>query len=160
MAGSPQHRVRFTTDPELLRLATRVDLRPPVSKTVLYAEDEGAERAQAFVRQNPRHTRLDDLLQLTPPGQTLWRALTRGGRPWADVEEVWWELSWRLARNAKGVVHVFGPSRLVEDRPLEDFRHRYSTGSFAHTVFEKVELPELEANPKVTAIFYNGQPFA
>jgi hypothetical protein len=56
-------------------------------------------------------------------------------------------------------VNVFGPARLIEDRPLEEFRHKYSTGSFANTVFEKIELPELEVNPQVTAIYYNGQRF-
>lgn len=65
-----------------------------------------------------------------------------------------------MARNAKGVVNVFGPQRLIEDRPLSEFKHKYATGSYANTVFEKVELPELEANPNVTKVIYNGQPFA
>jgi hypothetical protein len=128
--------------------------------TVLYAEDEGATLAAQFVKKNPDHTRLNELLQATPQGRDLWARLNAGGRPWSDLEEVWWELSWRLARSAKGVVNVFGPRRLIADRPLSEFKHRYTTGSYANTVFEKVELPELEANPAVTRILYNGQLFA
>lgn len=64
-----------------------------------------------------------------------------------------------MARAAKGVVNIFGPARLVEDRALSEFKHKYFTGAYANTVFEKVELPELEQNPNVTAIFYNGNPF-
>lgn len=160
MAASPQNRVRFTTDVALLTLASSVPLIAPPDKSVLYAEDDGARLAQSFVAANPRHVRLDDLLQSTKPGSRLWAALNSKGRPWSDVEEVWWELSWRMARGARGQVHVFGPARLIKDRPLSEFRHKYSTGSYANTVFEKVELPELEANPAVTNILYNGQPFA
>lgn len=159
MAGNPQFRRRFTTEASLLKMASTVALQPQCDRTVFYAEDEGARLAAEFIKANPGYLRLDELLPLTREGRELWKTLTTGGRRWSDVEEIWWELSWRLARSAKGVVHVFGPRRLTEDRPLEDFRHKYTTGSFAHTVFEKVELPELEANPQVTAIFYNGQPF-
>lgn len=60
---------------------------------------------------------------------------------------------------SKGHVHVFGPARLIEDRPLSEYRHKYVTGAYANTVFEKVELPELEQNPSVTGITYNGRPF-
>jgi hypothetical protein len=103
--------------------------------------------------------RLDELLQQTPDGRALWRKLTRAGPPWSSQEEVWWQLSWRMARAAKGVVNVFGPTRLIEDRPLSQFKHKYTTGAYANTVFEKVELPELEQNPNVTTIYYNGKPF-
>lgn len=159
MAGNPQGRKRFTTDKELLKLASSVPLMPSRDRTVLYAEDDGAAAAAAFVKAKPGHARLDELLQATPSGRKLWDALVPLRRSWSDVEEVWWELSWRLARSASGVVNVFGPARLISDRPLSEFRHKYCTGSYANTVFEKVELPELEANSKVTRIFYNGQPF-
>lgn len=159
MASNPKYRRRLTTDPTLLNAASSVPLFPPTDRVVLYAEDEGTRRAAAFVAKNPNYVRLDELLQQSKDGRTLWQALTASGRAWSDIEEVWWELSWRLARAAKGAVNVFGPARLVENRPLEEFRHKYSTGSFANTVFEKVELPELEANPQVTAIFYNGRRF-
>lgn len=159
MAGHPQYRRPFSTDRVLLSRATTVALQPLVDRAVFYAEDEGARLAAEFIQARPGYTRLDELLARTREGRELWKQLTLGGRPWSDVEEIWWELSWRLARSAQGVVHVFGPRRLIEDRPLEEFRHKYSTGSFAHTVFEKVELPELEANPRVTTILYNGQPF-
>lgn len=159
MAGSPSTRIRFTTDKMLLHSASSVSLKPPVNKAVFYAEDEGARLAAQFVASHPRYARLDELLQMTPQGRQLWTALTAGKRPWSDKEEIWWELSWRLARSASGVVNVFGPRRLTEDRPLSEFEHKYSTGSYASTVFEKVELPELEANPNVTGIFYNSRSF-
>jgi hypothetical protein len=159
MAGNPRYRLPFATDRRLLDLASSVILLPAPDRAVFYAEDDGARLAAQFVAAHPEHTRLDELLQRTPSGAELWLDLTARNRPWASTEEVWWELSWRLARAAKGVVNVFGPARLVADRPLTDYRHKYSTGSYAHTVFEKVELPELEANPHVTRIFYNGRPF-
>jgi hypothetical protein len=160
MAGSPQYRVHFSTDPQLLKAASAVSLRPAKDKAVFYADDEGAKLANEFIVKNPGYTRLDELLKKTSDGRKLWEALTKHQRPWSEKEEVWWELSWRLAREAQGVVNVFGPKRLVEDRPLSDFKHKYSTGSYANTVFEKVELPELEANPNVSNILYNGQPFS
>ena len=64
-----------------------------------------------------------------------------------------------MARAARGVVNVFGPARLIEDRPLSEFKHKHTTGAYANTIFEKVELPELEQNPNVTAIYYNGNAF-
>lgn len=159
MAANPQSRIRFTTDPHLMKLASSIRLSPPPDRVVFYADDDGAKLASAFVTQHPGYTRLDELLQSTPMARALWRSLTAQGRPWSNIEEVWWELSWRLARSAKGIVHVFGPQRLVSDRPLSEYKHRYSTGSYANTVFEKVELPELEANPNVTEIRYNGELF-
>ena len=159
MAGHPKDRRRLLTNTALLKQASTVQLVPATNCSVFYAEDEGARLAAAFIASNPRHTRLDDLLQRTPEGRVLWSALIAKGNPWSELEEVWWELSWRLARAARGVVNIFGPARLVEDRPLSEFRHKYSTGSYANSVFEKVELPELEANSNVTSIFYNGQPF-
>ena len=156
MAANPQYRTRFTTDNTLLKVAGTVALNAQVDKVVLYAEDEGIQLANEFIKKNPGHTRLDELLQLTKEGKELWQRLTATGRRWSDIEEVWWELSWRLARRARGIVNVFCPARLVADRPLSEFRHKYATGSFANTVFEKVELPELEANPNVTTILYNG----
>jgi hypothetical protein len=149
MAGRPRDRVRFTTGKPLLSSTSSVALNSPVNMTVFYAEDEGAKRAANFVARNPGHMRLDDLLQSTPEGRRLWKSLTVSGRPWSDLEEVWWELSWRLARSAKGIVNIFGPQRLVKDRPLSEFRHKYATGGYANSVLEKVELPELEANPRV-----------
>jgi hypothetical protein len=160
MAGSPSTRVRFTTDKSLLASASSVALKPPFGKTVFFAEDEGAAMSAAFVEKNPGYVRLPEILKMTSEGRTLWTALVAHGRPWSDEEEVWWELSWRLARAARGIVNVFGPARLVQDRPLSEFKHKYVTGSYANTVFEKVELPELEANPNVDAIFYNGRPFS
>lgn len=159
MAGNPRNRKRFSTDRRLLDLASNVPLRPAPDRAVFYAEDEGASLAAKFIAANPAYTRLDELLQASSDGRRLWSALTAKGRPWSDVEEVWWELSWRLARAAKGHVHVFGPARLVEDRSLSEFRHKYTTGAYANSVFEKVELPELEQNPAVTRITYNGQAF-
>ena len=33
---------------------------------------------------------------------------------------------------------------------MPEFRHKYATGGYANSIVEKVELPELEANPRVT----------
>jgi hypothetical protein len=145
--------------PTLLELASWVPLAPPPDRAVFYAEDDGAQRAAAFVARDRRYMRLDDLLPQSESGAALWAALRAQGRPWADVEEVWWQLSWRLARAAKGVVNVFGPERLVRDGDVEEHRHRHATNKYVNTVFEKVELPELDANPDVTQILYNGRPF-
>ncbi|CAN7363198.1 hypothetical protein [Massilia sp. LjRoot122] len=158
MAGEPIYRRRFQTDPSLLKLASNVALYPKRDRTVFYADDFGARLASGFIKSNPEFTRLDELLNMTPDGRTLWSKLISSS--WSHTEEVWWELSWRLARVAEGTVNVFGPTRFVRDEPISAFRHKYSTGAFANTVFEKVELPELEANPRVTQILYNGQPFA
>lgn len=161
MAGHPQNRRRFETDLALLKTAETVALFASVDRTVLYAEDVGARRAAAFVKSNPGYTRLDELLQQTQPGNELLAALLdrqRTGR-WNEVEEVWWELSWRLARAAQGTVHIFGPDRFMRDQPLSSFKHKYCTGAYANSVFEKVELPELEANSAVTAIYFNGKRF-
>lgn len=162
MAGHPIDRKRFQTDPSLLKLACKVPLQPRKDHAVFYAEDFGARLASSFVKQNPAFTRLDELLAMTVEGRDLWSMLTRAklfGKEWNNIEEVWWELSWRLARAAEGTVHIFGPTRLTRNEPISSARHKYATGSFAHTVFEKVELPELEANPRVTRILYNGQAF-
>ncbi len=160
MAGNPITRKRFTTNPSLLKLASVVPLNPEKDRAVFYADDFGARLAERFVQSNPGFTRLNELLDQTPVGRGLWSELTKGGSPWNHIEEVWWELSWRLARAAQGTVNVFGPTRFVRNEPPSAFRHRYSTGSYANTVFEKVELPELESNPRVTQILFNGQPFA
>ncbi len=150
---------RFTTDLGLLSLARIVELAPVHDRAVFYAEDEGVTRASAFMAANPGHTRLDELLARTAPGRQLLTALMTTSRPWSDNEEVWWELSHRLARAASGVVQVFGPARLVEDRPIEEFRHKYQRKAYANTVFEKVEWPELEQNSSVTQVYYNGQRY-
>lgn len=150
---------RLTTDLGLLSLARTVQLTPERDRAVFYAEDEGVLRATAFMAANAGHTRLDELLAQTAEGQQLAAALMATSRPWSDKEEVWWELSHRLARAASGIVQVFGPARLVEDRPLEEFRHKYQRNAYANTVFEKVEWPELEQNPAVTHVYYNGQRY-
>ena len=161
MAGHPIHRKKVSdTAPELLALAITVPLFPKKNRAVFYAEDEGARMANDFVRNNIGYTRLDEMLELSSQGRRLISRLKSPGWKWPQIEKVWWELSWRFARAASGVVNVFGPPRFVEDRPLEEFRHKYSTGSFANTVFEIVELPELEANPRVEAILFNGKPFS
>lgn len=159
MAGHPQHRRRFNTDLSLLKTAASVPLVAPIDRTVLYGEDIGARRAAAFVQSHPSYMRLDDLLQQTQAGKALLAALLSRQRTdrWNEVEEVWWELSWRLARGAKGVVHIFGPDRFMRDQPLSSFKHKYTTGAYANSVLEKVELPELEANLAVTDVYFNGK---
>jgi hypothetical protein len=162
MAGHPIDRKRFQTDPVLLKLASQVPLYPKKDRAVFYADDFGARLASSFVKKHPEFTRLDELLGMTPEGRDLWAKIIRPkliGKEWSNIEEVWWELSWRLARAAEGIVNVFGPTRLTRNEPISSARHKYSTGSYANTVFEKVELPEMEANPRVTQILYNGQPF-
>ncbi|PKH00887.1 hypothetical protein [Paraglaciecola sp. MB-3u-78] len=159
MAGHPKDRIRFTTDKSLLKLASEISLITSPDSIVFYAEDEGAKLAKQFVSNNSKYKRLDEIVNTTKEGRFLWSSITVHNRPWSDFEEIWWELSWRLARAAKGKVHVFGPTRLIKDRPLADYKHKFTTGAYANTVFEKVELPELEQNENVSEIFYNGQSF-
>jgi hypothetical protein len=148
----------------MLSIAKSVMLRPPTDRAVFYAEDEGAKLASALISANPGYTRLDELLAQTPEGRYLLKGLMQSSRPWSDKEEVWWELSHRLARAASGAVHVFGPARLVKERPIEEFKHKYKVrfrnaerDAYANTVFEKVEWPELEQNASVTTVYYNGE---
>jgi len=157
MAGHPISRKRLQTDRSLLKLACEVPLYPKKDRAVFYAEDYGSLLSSAFIKENHGFTRLDELLDQSWQGRELWSKLQGGD--WNRIEEVWWELSWRLARRAEGIVNIFGPLRFIQGEQLSAFRHKYSTGSFANTIFEKVELPELEANPRVTQILYNGQPF-
>lgn len=158
-SGGARATARFTTDAALLELAKTVRIAPERDRAVFYAEDDGARLAAEFVAANPGHTRLDELLAQTSEGVRLWTALNATRQPWSDKEEVWWELSHRLAQAASGVVQVFGPARLVEDRPLEDFRHAHARNAYASTVFEKVEWPELESNENVTRVYYNARLF-
>ena len=153
MAGQPIHRkILSCSDPELFAIATEVPLFPKKDRTVFYAEDEGDRLAKKWIGANNDYTRLDDLLAQTPQGRNLLSRLKKPGWAWPQIEKVLWQLSWRLARAAAGTVRVFGPARFIQDRPLEEFRHKYSTGSFANTVFEIVELQELVENPRVTSI--------
>ena len=157
MAANPLQRRKNKTDASLMKLANSVWIRPPLDGAVFYGDDEGAVLAKEFIAKHPLgFTRLDELLIGTPEGSLLFRKLTENGKPWSAREEVWWELSWRMARAARGIVNVFVPQRLIESRPVDEFRHKYTTGSYANTVLEKVELPELEANGNVTAIYING----
>lgn len=158
MTLAPHLRRYFTTDKQLLELAKHVPLNPLPGRAIFYAEAEGERLAQAFVARHPGHTRLDELLRDSSDGMKLLDCIgPRGQRRWSDIEEIWWELSWRLARAASGEVHCFGPQRFLADRPIEESRHKHVGHTFVNTVFEKVELPELEANPRVTVIFINGK---
>ncbi len=164
----PTHRAnaRFTTDAELIATANVVTLTPERDRAVFYCEDEGKRLAADFVARHAGHTRLDELLQQTQQGRRLWASLV-APRPWSDNEEVWWVLSRRLAAAAAGVVHAFGPARLTHDVPVQAHRHAYPVraadgtlrNTYANTVFEKVEWPELEQNPAVTVVYYNGVEF-
>jgi hypothetical protein len=157
MAGEPKDRIRSTIDMRLFNAASAIPLHPPPDRAMFYAEGQGANLAASFVGRHPDYVRLDDLLNLTPQGRSLWDELKVFRGEWSKIEKVWWQLSWKLARSAIGVVNIFGPPRFVEDRPLSEFKHKYSTGHYANTVLEIVELPELEANPRVTEIYFNEQ---
>jgi hypothetical protein len=167
VAANPLQRRKNNTDASLIKLANSVWIRPPLDGAVFYCDDEGAALAEDFLAKHPSgFTRLDELLIGTPQGSILFRKLTEKGKPWSAIEEVWWELSWRMARAARGVVNVFVPPRLIDSQTVDEeelkkrFRHKYTTGAYAHTVFEMVELPELEANVNVTAIYINGKLFS
>jgi hypothetical protein len=149
-------RQSLATDKQLLTKAQCIVLNPMRSRAVFYHEDEGARRADLFVRQSAGHTRIDDLLQRTKEGQELLHLL--GEKPWANKEEIWWELSRGLARAASGDVQCFGPARLSRNQPVSTHRSVFTPNAYAHTVFEKVELPELENNIRVETIYYNGSP--
>jgi hypothetical protein len=149
------------TNRPLLIQAQSIVFAPRRDRTVLYHGDEGARRAELFVRQHPGYTRIDELLEGSPPkgnpeGRELLRLLK--AKPWAQKEEVWWELSRKLARAASGDVHCFGPERLTRSQPVSTHRSRFAPRAYANTVFEKVELPELDNNHLVETIYYNGTP--
>jgi hypothetical protein len=150
---------RFTTDKHLLASASRVLLKPARDRAVLYSEPIGERAAEDFVKRNPGYTRLDELLKRSPEGDHLFSMLVaRSKVNWSDVEEIWWDLSRRLAHAASGDVHCFGPPRMTDpNSPVETYRHDKKSNAFANGVFEKVELPVLEANPLVTRIFVNGK---
>lgn len=151
---------RFSTDVRLLQIAMVVPLLPEPDRAVFYAEEEGGRQAEAFVCAHRGYTRLDELLGKTAAGRQLWDVLRNSSRPWSDFEEVWWALSRRLAHAASGVVHVFGPKRLTDEKlDLEQHRHKIARKAFANTVFEKVEWPVLEQNEAVTTVYYNGKVF-
>ncbi len=149
-------RQSLPTDKQLLIEAQRIVLNPMRGRAVFYHGDEGSRRADLFVRQHAGHTRIDDLLRRTQVGEELLRVL--GDKPWAKKEEVWWELSRRLARAASGDVQCFGPARLSRNQPVSTHRSVFTPRAYSHTVFEKVELPELENNHRVETIYYNGSP--
>jgi hypothetical protein len=150
-------RTSVPTDKALLMRAQQVPLAPLRDRAIFYHGDEGRRQAEHFVRQHVGHTRLDELLKQSVSGVELLRVL--GAPPWAEKEEVWWELSRKLARAASGDVHCFGPERLSRTQPVATHQSGFTPRAYAHTVFEKVELPELDNNPRVETIFYNGAAF-
>jgi hypothetical protein len=149
-------RQSLPTDTSLLIRAQHVAFAPVRNRVVLYHGDEGCRRAALFVRQHAGCTRIDELLERDPAGKGILRLL--GTKPWAEKEEVWWELSRKLARAASGDVHCFGPERLTRNQPVSTHRSRFVPRAYENTVFEKVELPELDTNPLVETIYYNGTP--
>lgn len=149
-------RTSLPTHRELLSRAQGIVFAPLRDRVVLYNGLEGERRAQAFVRQHPGYTRIDELLQGSPNGRGLLALLA--ARSWKEKEEVWWELSRKLARAASGDVHCFGPERLTRAQPVSTHRSRFDAQKYADTVFEKIELPELDNNPSVETIYYNGKP--
>jgi hypothetical protein len=146
---------------------------PLPGRAVFYHGEEGTRRAREFVLlKGDGFTRIDELLAQTALGKELLAQLVIAKESrWDEIEEVWWELSRKLARNASGDVYCFGPERRLTDRGAADaFRSRFRwyevpdpvSGklerryAFADTIFDKVELPELENNDRVCRIFYNG----
>jgi hypothetical protein len=84
-------RQSLPTDKQLVITARRIVLKPMQGRAVFYHGDEGCRRADLFVRQRAGHSRIDDLLRRNQEGQELLRLL--GDKPWANKEEVRWELS-------------------------------------------------------------------
>jgi len=148
-------RATIPTDKELLLKARRVVFAPFRDRVVLYNGDEGQRRATLFVRQHAGYTRIDELLERTAEGKQILTLLA--ARPWEEKKEIWWELSRKLARAASGNVHCFGPERLTRPQPIATHRSRFEPKKYADTIFEKVELPELDSNQLVDAIYYNGK---
>jgi hypothetical protein len=148
-------RQSIPTDRALLLKAQRVIFVPSRDRVVLYNGDEGQRRAALFVRRHAGYTRVDDLLDRTPEGKEILSLL--GAKPWGQKEEIWWELSRKLARAASGDVYCFGPERLTRNQPVSTHRSRFEPRKFADTIFEKVELPELDNNQSVETIYYNGK---
>ena len=148
-------RQNLNTNRELMLLARSIHLMPAPNKAVFYHDDVGEKRSILYTRQHPGSTRIDELLARSPKGNELLSKLKNIS--WSEKEEVWWELSRKLARSASGDVHCFGPERLSRNQPIKTHESRYVRGSYCHTVFEKIELPELENNIRVDSIYYNGK---
>jgi hypothetical protein len=53
------------------------------------------------------------------------------------------------------MLRLLGATR---SQPVSTHRSRFVPRAYSHTVFEKIELPELDANPTVETIYYNGMP--
>lgn len=144
-------------DRRLLEMAQKVSLMPQRGRAVFYFAD-GANVAERFVRQNPFHTRIDELMQKTEVGRILWRDLTRE-RYWPAVEASWQMISVRMAEAASGDVHCFGPERdLLPSGSAAPFRSRFDPRAYVDEIFWKIEVPALEVNPEVDRIFFNGVP--
>lgn len=146
----------FATDKQLLTRAQHITFVPLRNRVVLYNGAEGQRRAELFVQQHPGYTRIDELLQRTAEGKEILTLL--GAKSWDEKKEIWWELSRKLARAACGDIHCFGPERLTRNQPVSTHRSRFERRKYADTVFEKVELPELDNNQLVDTIYYNGKP--
>jgi hypothetical protein len=149
-------RPSLLTDRQLLNQAQRIVFAPFRDRVVLYNGAEGQRRAELFVRQHPGYTRIDELLQRTAEGKEILSLL--GAKPWDEKEEIWWDLSRKLARAASGDIHCFGPERLTRNQPVSTHQSRFRPRKYADTIFEKVELPELDNNQSVETIYYNGKP--
>jgi len=142
----------------LLPAIETVPLKTRHSKTVFYHSDVGKKRAKAFCNMNSAFI-IDILLDETPMGRHLLQRLGEIQKcsGFKAVEESWWTLSRRLAENATGDVWAFGDREIFDDVEHYRSKHQGSKHKFVDTVFEKIELPVLEANTFVSKIFYNGR---
>lgn len=156
MDGFPASPPEALAARSLLKLASEVPLLPPRDRAVFYTRESGARLAASFVARNPGFARLRETLLDSAEGRELWGALNRPALEPTATEAVWCELSRRLARAAQGTVNVFGPPGLEDDDDLA--AHGHFVPAPAGTVFASVERPELETNPHVTRILFNGRP--
>jgi hypothetical protein len=142
------------------RILAAVAFKAPHNGTVLWSGKANALRAEALVKAHPgRMANIQQLLRDFDHLDRGFLADVEAALLWLRQEPIWWMLSAELARNAEGEVWVFGSGRVLlgateqVPRPSADGRSNY----YSDSVFEKVELPELDNNPRVTRIWLMGK---
>lgn len=165
-SSSKAAKQRINTDSQLLTNANYVQINPPKNKAVFYHGSSGGRKAAIFVRDNPGYKRLDELLMETRSGHRLFNELLELSKTkWESAQEIWWELSARMAESATGDVWVFGGGVYAKGhdrmhanktgKTPHNFESRHGGGKYLDTVFDKVELPILSTNNNIDTIYYN-----
>lgn len=157
---------RLSTDTLLLRQAARLDLEAPRNATVLWSGSPNRRLAKRFCEAHPGGGYLTLEMVLEQRAPTFFCELC--AFTWPQVEEIWYLLSARFAEAAEGAVRVFvcGIATPEGDRtgPVDPRWYRSShkprsnaRAAYCNSVFEKVEGPALDNNPRADPVFLMGR---